>query len=55
MPKGYIQIFYDCLCLAICLGLKSLKEIVNSLVFCSIYFNSSKPTKVKKFYFLCTI
>jgi len=41
-PKGYIQIFYDCLCLAICLGHKSLKEIINSLVFCTVYFNSSR-------------
>ena len=54
-PKGYIQIFYDCLFLAICLGHKSLQEIINSLVFCSVYFNSSKLTKVKQFYFLCTI
>ena len=49
-PKGCNQIFYDCLCLC-----HLLKQIINSLVFCTVYFNSSKLTKVQQFYFLCTI
>ena len=45
MLKGYIQIFDDCLCLChlfISLGHKRLKEIIKSLGFCTVYFNSSK-------------
>ena len=43
--KGYIHIFDDCLCLChlfISFGHKRLKEIIKSLVFCTVYFHCSK-------------